>query len=312
MKVLNIRDFDDVVAVKMAILQNEEFKLGEIKPLKFKIKIDGGRFTDYDIHYVDAKVAKIILSYQSNYNKLVNELERKFKIKFKEEDKNLKFKLGRGSLELLSELLNLKEVLSSMDSKDLMYTILSISGMWFTYLGYTKYLENEATKVETQKLLKEKELEGEEKEKYLETMNKTLDTFKDLMLDKKLQNAINTPKKEVLSILEENEKIVEDNEEYTRNDADKFEYIKPNIEDIEELIDEKIVTVESYVFTHEGKPFKIQGIAPLANSSILDPRKRMDLITKAESKQQVKLKLKIIKDGITKRAKEVYILDFIE
>ena len=111
MQILNIRDFNDVLAVQTAILKNEEFELGEIKPLKFKIKIDCGRFTNYDIDYVDAKVAKIILSYQSNYNKLLDELEKKFGIKFTNEDKILKFKLGRGSLELLSELLNLKEVL---------------------------------------------------------------------------------------------------------------------------------------------------------------------------------------------------------
>lgn len=310
--VLNIRDFEDVLRIKEAILNNESFELGEIKPLKFKIKIDGGRFTDYDIGYVDAKVARIILSYQSNYNKLVNEIERKFKVKFSPEDKILKFKLGKGSLELLSELLNLKEVLQTMDSKDLMYTILTLSGMWFSYLGYTKYLENEAKKIETQKAIKEKELDGAEKEKYLETMNKTLETFKDIMVDKKLQDAINTPKKEVLSLLEENEKIVEPNTEYTHEDADKFEYIKPNIEDIEEIIDEKIVTLESYVFTNEGKPFKIQGISPLANSSVLDPKKRMKLITKAESREKVNVKLKIIKDGITKRDKEVYILDFLD
>ena len=132
------------------------------------------------------------------------------------------------------------------------------------------------------------------------------------MLDKKLQDAINTPKKEVLSILEENEKIIDNNIEYTSSSSSQFEYIKPNIEDTEEIIDEKIVTLDSYIFTHEGKPFKIQGLAPLANSSVLDASKRMKLISKAESQQQVKLTLKVIKDGITKRAKEVYILDFIE
>lgn len=55
--------------------------------------------------------------------------------------------------------------------------------MWFSYLSYTKYLENEAKKIETQKEIKEKELDGEEKQKYVETINKTLDTFKDIMLD---------------------------------------------------------------------------------------------------------------------------------
>ena len=312
MQILNIRDFNDVLAAQTAILKNEEFELGEIKPLKFKIKIDGGRFTNYDIDYVDAKVAKIILSYQSNYNKLLDELEKKFGIKFTNEDKILKFKLGRGSLELLSELLNLKEVLKTMDSKDLMYTILTIAGMWFSYLGYTKYLEKEAKKIEIEKEIKEKELDGEEKVKYVEIINNTLETFKEIMLDKKLQDAINTPKKEVLSILEENEKIIDNNIEYTSSSSSQFEYIKPNIEDTEEIIDEKIVTLDSYIFTHEGKPFKIQGLAPLANSSVLDASKRMKLISKAESQQQVKLKLKVIKDGITKRAKEVYILDFIE
>jgi hypothetical protein len=40
--------------------------------------------------------------------------------------------------------------------------------------------------------------------------------------------------------------------------------------------------------------------------------KRMKIITKAESQQSVKLKLKIIKDGISEKIKKVYILDYIE
>lgn len=38
----------------------------------------------------------------------------------------------------------------------------------------------------------------------------------------------------------------------------------------------------------------------------------MQLIIKAENQQQVKLKIKFIKDGTTKKIKEAFILDYIE
>jgi len=43
-------------------------------------------------------LAKIVLSEQENYTKLLNELTKKFNIEFSEESKILKFKLQKGSL----------------------------------------------------------------------------------------------------------------------------------------------------------------------------------------------------------------------
>ena len=71
---LNIRTKEDLKVVQNAILNNEDFVLGEINPIPYTIKLDGGRFENYDLDYIDADVAKIILSHQENYTKLLNEL----------------------------------------------------------------------------------------------------------------------------------------------------------------------------------------------------------------------------------------------
>lgn len=308
--ILNIKKPNDLIKIRNAILENLDFTLGEITPLTFKITIDGGRFVDYDINYIDSDIAKIVLSYQQNYTKLLNELEKKFKIKFDEKDKILKFKLEKGSLEFISELLNL-EVLKNMESRDKLLAIIGLALIWFSYQGYVENLEQEIKLADIKKQEVVRQLEGEEKEKYLKTIDNTIDTFKELMLDKKIQDSINTPKKEVLSLLKENEVLEIDNKELSNTHKENFEYKKPSIEDIDEEPVIEDYYVESYNFYKEGKMFKLVGLSTEVISETLDANKRMQLINKAHNKELAKVKLKYIKDGITKKIKKVYLQDLL-
>ena len=54
------------------------------------------------------------------------------------------------------------------------------------------------------------------------------------------------------------------------------------------------------------------GIRPLANSEVLSAEKRILLLQEADKKNTVKLKVKIIKDGLSELIKNVYILDLIQ
>lgn len=314
-QIFNITSLEEIERVRAAILNNEDFKLGEIKPITYMIKLDGGRFAEHHAAVIDADIAKVIVSHQENYSKLINELERNFEIQFNDEDKVLQFRLQDGCLEMISDLLGM-EGLKRMESKHLMYVVLGISLMWFSHSAFNISVESELEKVKTQSEIKLKELEAadkqEERENYKQIIDKILEKDKEVSLNKNLQNAINKPKQVTVSILKDDEHVKFDNSVLTKESEPAFDYQEPAVDDIEEEPTINIYTLEYFNFVKEGKPFKIQGISPLANSAMLPADKRMRLMAKAELKEQVKLKVKIIKDGVTKRAKEAYILDFIE
>lgn len=314
-QILNITSIEDLGKIKEAILNNEDFKLGEVEPIKHVIKLDGGRFSHYNINYITSDVAKIILTHQKNFTKLLNEIESKFEITFTDNEKELKFQLKHGCLEIFSDIFD-KEVIMSMDSKHKMWTLITIAGLIVGSIGVGLYINHLDNEVQSHEKIEMKKLENEdrnnEREATKQYFNGLLEINKSLAQNKTIQDSINTPKKETLSVLKDGEvyKTIE-NETLTKNDASKFDYIAPGIQDIEEVFTE-IYTLENYNFVKDGKMFKIVGVSPLANSETIPADKRMRLMTKAETKQQVKLKIKIVKDGATKKPIKAFILDYIE
>lgn len=302
--ILNIKTIEDIKTIQEAILNNNDFEIGDVLPIKYTVKLTGGRFENYDINYINADVAKIVLSEQENYTKLLNELTKKFNIEFSEESKILKFKLQKGSLEFINETLSMLEVVKNMESQDIMYLFLGISSMWFGHSAFSKYLEKEIKKIEA---LKEKTKDEETKN----IVTHTIDALKDIALNKPMQDSINNRTKTILSVLKDDEKFTDGNNTLDNNNLSDYEYSKPLLEDIEEEIT-KDYKVESYNFYKEGKLFKLVGIRPLANSEILSAEKRIKLLQEADKKNTVKLKVKIIKDGLSESIKNVYILDLIQ
>ena len=127
-----------------------------------------------------------------------------------------------------------------------------------------------------------------------------------------IQKAVNEPKQIIANKLGENETLILNNtqEIITRNDVSRFEYVPPVINDIEEEITDYF-DIDKYYFRSPGKEFKISGITKELNSLPMPVNKRMELITKAENQEQVKLKIKLVKDGVTSKIKEAYLLDYI-
>lgn len=310
--VLDIKEVKDIERVRAAILNNEAFTLGEIKPLTYKIILDGGRFKDYDTQYIDANIARIILVNQTNYTKFLNEIEKKFDVRFAQKDKLIKFKLQKGSLEFISDIFNIAEVIKQMESAHIMYTILGLASMWFAHTSFIKKLETDIELAEKTKETKLKELEGDEKKQYADMVNNAIAAMKDVMQDKVLQDAVNAPKKEMLTLLEDDEYLKLDDTEILRHvNAPTFDYVKPTVEDIEEDPADNTYIVESYNFYKEGKLFKLVGVPTLANSEVLGAEKRIKLMSIADKKEEVTLRVKITRDGVTKRVKSIYILDIV-
>lgn len=309
----NITSVKDIQRIQEAILNNETVEIGEIKPIHFKLKLDGGRFENYNPKFIDKFVAKTILSQQTNYERFLKEIEKQYNVKISKEAKLLKFELEKGSLELLTDLLALTEVFKNMESTHQLYAVLGIAGGWLSYLGFGKYMEKMQHELEVKSQEKLKELDGKEKENYLQTINKTIEALKEVALNPELQKAINKPKQELSAMLEDDEVLTlndDTSHKITNSSASSFEYVAPQVEDIEEEV-EGTYTICSYYFRSEEKYFKLDGIAKNANSLTMPAAKRLKLLSKAEEQKPVTLKLKIIKDGLSKNIKQIFILDYL-
>lgn len=314
-KIINIRTVEDLKIVEEAILNNEDFELGEVEPIKHIIKLDGGRFTDYDINYITSDVAKIILSHQKNFGKLLNEIESKFGITFTDNERELKFKLQHGCLEIFSNVFS-KEAILSMDSKHKMWTLITIAGLIVGSIGVSQYITHLNNEIQAKKEVEIQKLQNQARQSEAEAtkqyFNGLIDINKNLVQNKTIQDSINNPKKETLEVLKDDEvyKTI-DNQNLTKNDSSRFEYVPPVIDDIEDEFTEEYY-IDNFQFRSENKLFKINGIGCEADSLRISPEKRIKLIAKAETQQKVKLKIKTIKDGVTNKLKKVMILDYLE
>ncbi|WP_066222618.1 hypothetical protein [Aliarcobacter cryaerophilus] len=312
-KTINIRTVEDLKIVEEAILNNEDFELGEVEPIPFKLKLNGGRFENYDPRFIDKFVAETVLVEQKNYDKILKEIEKLFNVKIPEESKVLKFELESGSLELLTELIGLSEVLKDMESIHQLYAVLGIAGGWLSYLGFSRFMDNKKEELEVKSRETSQRLSGEEQARYLDTINRTVEAMQDIANNAIIQKAVNEPKQIIASKLQENETLILNNNQeiITKNDVTRFQYIPPVIDDIEEEITE-LYYIDNYHFRSENKSFKLAGMSKEINSITITPEKRMQLIVKAENQEQVKLKIKLVKDGATSKIKEAYLLDYIE
>ena len=131
-RVINISKVEDLKIVEEAILNNENFELGEVEPIPFKLKLDGGRFENNNPRYIDKIVAETVIAQQKNYEKVLKEIEKLFNVRISEDSKVLKFELESGSLDLITELIGLSEVLKNMESIHQLYAVLGITGGWLS------------------------------------------------------------------------------------------------------------------------------------------------------------------------------------
>ncbi|MFW3412330.1 hypothetical protein ACN9J3_06310 [Aliarcobacter butzleri] len=317
-RTINIKTVDDLKIVEEAILNNEDFKLGTIEPVKYKLVLDGGRFKDFNPSLINIDIAKIIISIQTNYDKIIEELESKYNIKIDKELRKLNFKIEKGS-GIIETLLEASGVIKKMESKDLMIVLIVAIVSFSSYEAYSKYTEKLQSEIVANKEIKLKELEKEDRQEERKTTKEyfdgLLEVTKELAANKEIHNAVNKPKREILSILNDEEYIkVSETEKIKPGDKSKYNYKAPQIEVIEDIEDIQTEThiIETYNFIKPGKLFKFEGVVTPANSEILPPAKRIKLMQKADIKQEVKVELKYIKDPTTNKVKSIYILDYIE
>jgi len=316
LKKVNIKSKEDIENILKLIITNEEFEICDVEPFEYKIVLDGGRYKNFDPKIINSDIAKIVLSIQDNYDKLLIELEEKYDIKIDEEKRQLHFSFEKGSgvIETMLE----SGVLKNLESKHLMYVLVVALLSFTSFEAYTSHLESVDKEIQSQKEIQLKKLDYIDRNSERESVGKMYDSLADitksLVENKTLQDSVNKPKRDILSTLNDNEYVkVSKDKKLTNKDKRKYNYKKPNVDtDDIEVITTEIHKIETQNFVKKGKLFKLNNISKPANSELLEASKRIDLMKKAENKEDVKVKIKTIIDGVTKKVKSVYIVDYIK
>ncbi|WP_462110580.1 hypothetical protein [Campylobacter concisus] len=315
MRDIEINSVADLFEAKDFIIQTQsDVKISKVSSLEYKIKLDGGRFNDFDLSYIDADVAKIIVEYQTQYDNFIVGLEQKFNIQIPQSQRMLKFKLEKGCLEISADVkAMLMGVINNMqDWQTMTVALVAICG-FFAYKSYHKFLDTQVEKIKVQA----QQARDEAEQRRLETLSKMVEN---LSADRSLQEPANRVKKSIAEVLQDQEKAIiapelddQINAPITSADKDKFRVVLSQVEtpDIEEEIDD-LFHIQSQFFTSE-RPFRVKELGNVnLNSDVLSVEKRITLIQKAEKQEPVNLKIKLIKDGKTQKIKNAYILDVLK
>lgn len=314
---MEIGSINDLIRAKDIMIKTQSnVEITQVSELEYTIKLDGGRFRDFDLDYINADIAKIILDYQTQYNIFIDGLEQKFNIQIPQSQRVLKFKLERGCLEISADIKEFfKEGLKKMSGRQIMAVFIIAIGGWYANDSYHKYLNVQSEEIKLQAQRSRDEAE----QKRLETISQMV---KDLSSDRSLQAPANHLKKSVASVLQDDEKAfiapqieAQADQPLTSADKDKFRVVTPpetEPQDIEEEIDD-LFHVEAQRFT-DGKPLNLSsgGLKITANSETTTKKERDQILRKAERREPIRLKVKIIKDGHAQKIKRAYIMSVIE
>lgn len=292
----SINTLNDLRLLQEKLANGENVIISQIGQITHSIKLEGGRFNDYDDGYIDADIAKMVLSYQDNFYKIVSILEKNYGITGIDKTQLLTFKLERGCLKIdLENMIKvLLEGIKGMSDIAKVIIIVSVALMILGGYSYSEYLTHNENLAKIS----------------AESENRRI--IASLKADKDLQKAINEPKAKIASALQENETATFNNE------SEPITYQKVKNYEFKELIDttatfDKIddFSILGYEKTSNGdRKFKIDinGIK-WVSANLISAEARIRLATAIENGESIKLKIRTIKEY--NKIKEVIILDLI-
>lgn len=291
-----VSSFQDLRALQEKLLNGEDIIVDEVSNITHTIKLSGGRFENYDINYINADIAKIILSYQKSFDKIVLILKKDFEIEIKA-NKLISFKLEQGSLNLASDLIKeIVGVIAVMDSRDKKQVLIAIvmailvGFSLYTYLSHLQKAKNIDAEIENRRIIAK------------------------LATNEELQNAINEPKKTVAKSLQDGESATfnDDLGTITKDDTNKYEF--RDLIDTSKAFD---IIDEFYIYGFEitsdkKRKFKLKVDDKLrwVFADIIGADERIALAGTIEKNQAIKLKLRVIKEY--DKVKEIQILDVLK
>lgn len=278
-----INTIDDLVDVQRRLFNGENVNIEQIGNLTHTIKLSGGRFENYDVSYINADIAKIVLSYQDSFYRMVSILEKDFDIKGIDKNQLINFKLEHGSLEVVADFINkILEVVKDMESKDKKQIIITMVLSVFVYMSFSEYISH---------LKDTQNIEAEQENRQI---------IAKLASNKDLQNAINAPKATTASILKEDENATFNAAEHQINHTNKQDY------DFKEIIDttttrdiEGNFKILGYEISNNGsKKFKtiVEGKTRWILANLIDAEARMRLATASINEREIRLSLRAVSE----------------
>ena len=294
---MDINTIDDIMQLEQMLFNGENVEIRNVGNITHTIKLSGGRFSDYDINYINADIAKIVLSYQDSFYKIVSILEKDFDIKDIDKNQLIKFKLERGSLDLIGDFVkNMLEAMKNMESKDKKQVLVAIiiaillGTSFATYISYLRDINNTEAERENRQIIAR------------------------LASNQDMQKAVNAPKITTASILKDDESAKFNAQEQVITNANKQDYNFREIIDTtttQDTIDEFVIL--GYEKTLGGdRKFKmsVHGTIRQVSANLISADDRIRLAMAIERGDSIKLRIRTVKEY--NKITEVTILDVIQ
>ena len=288
---------DDIMQLEQMLFNGENVEIRNVGNITHTIKLSGGRFSDYDINYINADIAKIVLSYQDSFYKIVSILEKDFDIKDIDKNQLIKFKLERGSLDLIGDFVkNILEAMKNMESKDKKQVLVAIiiaillGASFATYISYLRDINNTEAERENRQIIAR------------------------LASNQDMQKAVNAPKITTASILKDDESAKFNTQEQVITNSNKQDYNFREIIDTtttQDTIDEFVIL--GYEKTLGGdRKFKmsVHGTIRQVSANLISADDRIKLAMAIERGDSIKLRIRTVKEY--NKITEVTILDVMQ
>ena len=294
---MDINTIDDIMQLEQMLFNGENVEIRNVGNITHTIKLSGGRFSDYDINYINADIAKIVLSYQDSFYKIVSILEKDFDIKDIDKNQLIKFKLERGSLDLIGDFVkNMLEAMKNMESKDKKQVLVAIiiaillGTSFATYISYLRDINNTEAERENRQIIAR------------------------LASNQDMQKAVNAPKITTASILKDDESAKFNAQEQVITNSNKQDYNFREIIDTtttQDTIDEFVIL--GYEKTLGGdRKFKmsVHGTIRQVSANLISADDRIRLAMAIERGDSIKLRIRTVKEY--NKITEVTILDVMQ
>ena len=294
---VDINTIDDIMQLEQMLFNGENVEISSVGNITHTIKLSGGRFSNYDINYINADIAKIVLSYQDSFYKIVSILEKDFDIRGIDKNQLIKFKLKQGSLDLIGDFVkNILEAMKNMESKDKKQVLVAIiiaillGASFATYISYLRDINNTEAERENRQIIAR------------------------LASNQDMQKAVNAPKITTASILKDDESAKFNTQEQVITNSNKQDYNFREIIDTtttQDTIDEFVIL--GYEKTLGGdRKFKmsVHGTIRQVSANLISADDRIKLAMAIERGDSIKLRIRTVKEY--NKITEVTILDVMQ
>ena len=294
---MDINTIDDIMQLEQMLFNGENVEISSVGNITHTIKLSGGRFSNYDINYINADIAKIVLSYQDSFYKIVSILEKDFDIRGIDKNQLIKFKLKQGSLDLIGDFVkNILEAMKNMESKDKKQVLVAIiiaillGASFATYISYLRDINNTEAERENRQIIAR------------------------LASNQDMQKAVNAPKITTASILKDDESAKFNTQEQVITNSNKQDYNFREIIDTtttQDTIDEFVIL--GYEKTLGGdRKFKmsVHGTIRQVSANLISADDRIKLAMAIERGDSITLRIRTVKEY--NKITEVTILDVMQ